>query len=181
MTYETFCKIRLCTPKVLFCINRGWQSSEIYLYSFNRRSLVHLEAIKHPKQHFGWTTPKIMKKSRLLSRVNITNSGRRYTIVDETQSQRNITIFPADDAKISISFTNITISGYPFKTLQLSSSANTVTVNILLRELETSIDVNVLLYWVIAECFLGLPKRSLTKRIWIWLARKLQHVLIKFA
>ena len=124
---------------------------------------------------------KIMKKSSLLSRVNITNSGRRYIIVDGTSSHRNITISPSDDDKISISFTNIDISGYPFKTLQLSSSANTVTVNILLREFETSIDVNVLLYWVIAECFLGLPKRSLSKRIWIWLARKWQHFLIKFA
>ena len=62
----------------------------------------------------------IMKKSRLLSRVNITNSGRRYSIIDGTQSHRNITISPSDDDKISISFTNIDISGYPFKTLHMS-------------------------------------------------------------
>ena len=123
----------------------------------------------------------IMKKSRLLHRVNITNSGRRYSIVDGTPSHRNITISPSDNDKISISFTNIDISGYPFKTLHLSFYANTVTVNIPLRELKTSIDVKVLLYWVIAECFLGLPKRSLPKRIWIWLVRMWQHFLIKFA
>lgn len=124
---------------------------------------------------------KIMKKSGLLSRVNIINSGRRYSIVDETSSHRNITIFPSDDDKISITFPNIDISGYPFKTRHLSFYANTVTVNIPLRELKTRIDVNVLLYWVIAERFLGLLKRSLSKQIWIWLIRMWQHFLIKVA
>lgn len=123
----------------------------------------------------------IMKKSSLLSRVNITNSGRRYSIVDGTSSHRNITIFPSDDDQISISFTNIDISGYPFKTLHLSFYANTVTLNIPLRELKTSIDVNLLLYWVIAECFLGLPKRSPSNQIWAWLVRMWQHFRIKFA
>lgn len=124
---------------------------------------------------------KIMKKSGLLSRVNIINSGRRYSIVDETSSHRNITIFPSDDDTISITFPNIDISGYPFKTLHLSFYANTVTVNIPLRELKTRIDVNVLLYWVIAERFIGLSKRSLSKQIWIWLIRMWQHFLIKVA
>ena len=122
----------------------------------------------------------IMKKSRLLSRVTISNSGRRYCITDGKSSKRSVTISPSDDNMISIAFSNVNIIGYPFKSIHLASYSNTVVVSVPLKELKTSIDVNILLRWSIAECLLGWPRRNLLKRIWIQLIRLWQHFLIKF-
>ena len=122
----------------------------------------------------------IMKKSRLLSRVTISNSGRRYCITDGKSSKRSVTISPSDDNMISVAFSNVNIVGYPFKSIHLASYSNTVVVSVPLRELKTSIDVNILLRWAIAECLLGWPRRNLLKRIWIQLIRLWQHFLIKF-
>lgn len=122
----------------------------------------------------------IMKKSRLLSRVTISNSGRRYCIIDDKSSKRSVTISPSDDKMISIAFSNVNIIEYPFKSVHLASYSNTVVVSVPLKELKTSIDVNILLHWAIAECLLGWPRRNLLKRIWIRLIRLWQHFLIKF-
>lgn len=122
----------------------------------------------------------IMKKSRLLSRVTISNSGRRYCITDEKSSKRSVTISPSDNNMISIAFSNVNIVGYPFKSIHLASYSNTVVVSVPLKELKTSIDVNILLHWAIAECLLGWPRRNLLKRIWIQLIRLWQHFLIEF-
>lgn len=122
----------------------------------------------------------IMKKSRLLSRVTISNSGRRYCIIDDKSSKRSVTISPSDDKMISIAFSNVNIIEYPFKSIHLASYSNTVVVSVPLKELKTSIDVNILLHWAIAECLLGWPRRNLLKRIWIRLIRLWQHFLIKF-
>lgn len=122
----------------------------------------------------------IMKKSRLLPRVTISNSGRRYCITDGKSSKRSVTISPSDDNMISIAFSNVNIVGYPFKSIHLASYSNTVVVSVPLRELKTSIDVNILLRWAIAECLLVWPRRNLLKRIWIQLIRLWQHFLIKF-
>lgn len=122
----------------------------------------------------------IMKKSRLLSRVTISNSGRRYCITDGKSSKRSVTISPSDDNMISVAFSNVNIVGYPFKSIHLASYSNTVVVSVPLRELKTSIDVNILLRWAITECLLGWPRRNLLKRIWIQLIRLWQHFLIKF-
>lgn len=122
----------------------------------------------------------IMKKSRLLSRVSVTNSGRQYCIADKESPSRNVTISPSYDGKISIEFNNVAIDRYPFKSLHLTFSANKVIVSVPSHELQTSIDVNILLHWVIAECFLGRPRRPFLKRLWIGLIRLWQHFLIKF-
>ena len=122
----------------------------------------------------------IMKKSRLLSRVSITNSGRHYCIVDSAQPKRSIDISPSSDGSISITFNNVEIDSYPFKSLRLTFSSTAVVVTVPPSELQTSIDVNILLHWVISECFLGRPRRPLLKRMWIWLIRMWQHFLIKF-
>lgn len=122
----------------------------------------------------------IMKKSRLLSRVTISNSGRRYCITDGKSSKRSVTISPSDDNMISVAFSNVNIAGYPFKSIHLASYSNTVVVSVPLKELKTSIDVNILLRWAIAECLLVWPRRNLLKRIWIQLIRLWQHFLIKF-
>lgn len=122
----------------------------------------------------------IMKKSRLLSRVTISNSGRRYCITDGKSSKRSVTISPSDDNMISVAFSNVNIVGYPFKSIHLASYSNTVVVSVPLKELKTSIDVNILLRWAIAECLLVWPRRNLLKRIWIQLIRLWQHFLIKF-
>lgn len=122
----------------------------------------------------------IMKKSRLLSMVTISNSGRRYCIIDEKSSKRSVTISPSDDKMISIAFSNVNIIRYPFKSIHLASYSNTVVVSVPLSELKTSIDVNILLRWAIAECLLGWTRRNLLKKIWVQLIRLWQHFLIKF-
>jgi hypothetical protein len=121
----------------------------------------------------------ILRKNRLFAKVTVTNSDRCYFITDRNSPERSVTISPSDGNMVSISFTKVDIDRYPFKSLHLSLSSNKVVFNIPLAELQTSMDVNILLHWVIAECFLGLPKHNLMKRIWIWIIRAWQHFLIK--
>lgn len=121
----------------------------------------------------------IMRKSRLLSKVSVINSDRQYCIIDRKCPERKVIIAPSDNGGVTVAFNKVGIGSYPFKSLHLTLSANAV-FDIPPQEMQTSIDVNILLHWAISECFLGKPERPLLKRMWIKMIRTWQHFLIRF-